>query len=302
MNMKASFFPLIIIPFLIFTSCIMFPRKNINPDFLLPSETDMPGWVKSDHIINIKGKDINKYKAEYSTMGVEAYTECRYSSIDNETIYLDLEIIRFVDVLDAYAFFSRTVGFNQWMPDNNRDEYKDDLIYISRKGDYVILVHNNEQLPFIRKEMAQLIKTVDYNLDNNYSQKELPYLQKFLKNFTGNNVFYSKGNLPEFQRVDNAFYSKTAPDNKGCTIFISDRGSFNNAFNLYRSMVEKEKYITVEAFERHSAFLKINEKNYRFISVNGNVITGLWECSNIQEAEALLDKINNSIEKKNTGK
>ncbi|MFA5518043.1 MAG: hypothetical protein WDA74_02190, partial [Spirochaetota bacterium] len=259
-------------------------------------------WVKSDNIINIKGKDINKHKAEYSNMGVETYTECRYSSIDNESIYLDLKIIRFTDVLDAYAFFFTTVGFNQWMPDNNKDEYKDDSIYTSRKGDYVVFVHNTEQYPFLRKEMAQLIKIVDYNLDNYYSHKELPYLQKFLKNFTGNNVFYTKGNLPEFQRVDNAFYSKTGLNNAGCTVFISDRGSFSNAFNLYRSMVEKEKYITVEAFERHSAFLKINEKNYRFISVNGNIITGLWECSSIQEAEALLNKINNSIEKKNTGK
>ena len=300
--MKAPFFPLIIIPFLILTSCIMFPRKNINPDFLLPSETDMPGWVKSDHIINIKGKDINKYKAEYSGMGVETYTECRYSSIDNESIFLDLKIIRFADVLEAYAFFSTTVGFNKWIPDNETDEYKDYSIYISRKGEYIISVHNQEQLPLIKKEMVQLIKTVDYNLDNNYSHKELPYLQKFLKNFTGNNVIYTKGNLPEFKRVDNIFYSKTGLNNEGCSIFVSDRGSFNKAFNLYRNMVEKEKYITVEAFERHSAFLEINEKNYRFISVNGNIIIGLWECSNIQEAEALLNKINNSFEKKDTGK
>lgn len=302
MRMKSPFFSLIIITFLIMTSCVMFPKKNISPEFLLPSETDIPGWVKSDIIININSNDIKKYKPEYSGMGIETYTECRYSSIDNKNIYLDLEIIRFEDVLEAYAFFSSTVGFNESMPDNNKDEYKSDSIYLIRKGDYVISVQNKDLLPFIRKEMAQLIKTVNYNMDKNYSHKELPYLQEILHNFTGNNVIYTKGNLPEFKRVDNVFYSKTGLDSEGCTIFASDRGSFNSAFRLYRSIVENEKYITVEALEKHSAFLKINEKNYRFISVNGNVITGLWGCSNLQEAEALLDKINISIEKKDTGK
>ena len=127
-------------------------------------------------------------------------------------------------------------------------------------------------------------------------------MRDLLKNFTGSNVVYSKGNLTEFKLIDNVFYSRSGSGREGCIIFISDRGSFNDAFGLYRSIVEKEKYITVEALQRHSAFLKINEKNYRFISVNGNIITGLWKCSNIQEAEALLDKLNSIIEKRNTGK
>lgn len=302
MSMKATFISLIIIPIIILTSCVLLPKKSINTEYLLPSETDIPGWIKAGNIINISSYDLTKYKPEYSDMGIDSYTECRYSSIDDKGIYLDLKIIKFADVPEAYAFFSSTVEFNEWTSHKGRDEYKDDSIYISRKGNYVISVHNNDRLPFIRKEMAQLIKTVDYNIDNNYSHKELPYLRDFLKNFTGNNVVYRKGNLPEFKRIDNVFYSRTGLHREGCILFISDKGSFNNAFALYRTIVENEKYITTEAFKRHSAFLKINEKNYRFISVNGNIITGLWGCSNIQEAEALLDRLNNSIEQKNTGK
>lgn len=296
--MKSPLLSLIIIPLLILTSCVMFPKKNISTEYLLPSETDIPGWIKSENIINISRSKINKYKPEYSGKGIDSYAECRYSSINNNSIYLDLKIIRFSDVLEAYAFFSSTVGFAESIPDNDKDEYKNDSIHISRKGNYVISVDNNDRLPFIRKEMAQLVRIVDFNMDNNYSHKELPYLLDFLKNFTGNNVIYSKGNLLEFERINNVFYSKAGPDRESSMIFISDIGSSRDAFTLYRNILENEKYITIEALERHSAFLKINEKNYRFISVNGNIITGLWRCSNMQEAEALLDKLNSSIEKK----
>ena len=150
--------------------------------------------------------------------------------------------------------------------------------------------------------MSLLVKTVENNIGTAESDYKLPYLIDFLKSFSDNNVIYSKKSLNEFSKIDNVFYSRVNSGNNRCFVFISERESFNKAFSLYRNIVENENYITVEASERHSAFLKINEKNYRFISVNGNILTGLWECGTVAKAEDLLQKLNSRIDKGDTGK
>jgi hypothetical protein len=301
-KMPRGYYAVIAVIFFLFSSCIFIPKKNTETEYLIPSESDIPGWIITDDVINKDKSSIAEYNPAYSNNEIISYSECRYRSIDNNDIYIDLKILRFSTPLDAYGFFSSTAGFNEWVTDKKGNEFKSDLFYLRRIGDYVIYVQNKEALPFFRKEMSLLVKTVEYNIDENYRDNKLPYLIDFLKKFSGNNVIYSKKSLMEFNEIDEVFYSRVDSGKERYMVFVSERKSFNEAFNIYRSIVENERYITVEALERHRAFLKINEKNYRFISVNGNILTGLWECKTIQEAEVLLQKLNDTINEKNAGK
>jgi len=300
--MRTGFYAVITAAIFISCSCIFLPKKNNKTEYLIPSESDIPGWIITDDIINKDSKSISEYNPEYSGKGIVSYSECRYRSIDNRDLYIDLKILRFSSVLDAYGFFSSTAGFKEWLSYKDSDEFKSDLFYLKRKGEFIVYVQNQEALPFLREEMSLLVKRVDYNIDKNYSKDTLHYLIDFLKKFSNNNVIYSKSSLTEFSEIDKVFYSRVNSDKEVCMVFISERESPGKAFSIYRSIVEKESYITVEASKIHSAFLKINEKNYRFISVNGNIITGLWECGTIAEAEALLQKLNSRIDKGDTGK
>ena len=249
------------------------PKKNVKIEYLIPSESDIPGWIIADDIINKDSSNIHEYNSLYADKGVIAYSKCRYRDIDNNEIYIDLNIIKFSTILNAYGFFSSTAGFDEWLPYENGNDFKSDLFYLRRKGDYVIYVKNSEALPFLRKEMSLLVKTVENNIDTTESDYKLPYLIDFLKSFSDNNVIYSKKSLKQFSKIDNVFYSRVNSGNNWCFVFISEQESFSKAFGIYRSIVESENYMTVEASERHSALLKINEKNCRFISVHGNIIT-----------------------------
>lgn len=284
------------------TSCTIFRKNELKSEYLLPSETDIPGWIKTSEPVSIKGSTAAGEASDYYGPGLKHLISSRYTSIEDDTVYIDLFILRFSSPLDAYGFFSSRLKFREWISGDNTDEYKDDTVFILRKGNFVILAENRTLSPFLRGEMAQLIKTAETNLGNNYSSVLLPEWISLLKNFTGNSPQFSRKELEYFKGIDNLFYSRISTGSGDSYIFISERNSFDQAFRLYRTLVESEKYITVEAFNRHGAFLKIKEKNYRFISINGNIISGIWECSDISEGESQLKKLNDLIEKRGSRK
>lgn len=282
---------------LIFTSCTLFQKNELKSEYLLPSETDIPGWIKADDIISIKGEAaVSKVSKNYGS-GFKHLISCRYTSIEDSSIYIDLFILRYSSPLDAYAFFSSRLKFREWISGNNTDEYKDDTVYIIRKGNFIIMAENISASPFIRRDMSQLVKSAEINLGSNYLSQPLPLWVGILKDVSGNNPHFTRGEMEYFKGISDIFYSRIATSSGTCYIFISEKSSFDQAFRIYRTLVENEKYITIEAFNRHGAILKIKEKNYRFISINGNIITGLWECGDIAEGESLLKNLNNLIEK-----
>jgi len=292
----------IIIIIFIFTSCTIFQKGELQSEYLLPSESDTPGWIKSgDHAI-VKRYSAADRKEQFYDAHIIHSISSRFISIDDASVHIDLVILRFSTSLDAYTFFSSRLKFIEWISDDNTDEYKDDSIFIRRKGNFVIMAENDTSSPFLRGAMAQLVKTVDSNIGDNYSTAILPVWAGLLKDLTGSNAVFSRKELDYYKGIDNVFYSRISSGTGDCFIFISEKSSFDHAFRLYRSIIEREKYITVEALNRHSAILKIKEKNYRFISINDNILTGLWGCKEMAEGEALLQKLNDIIEKSGSGK
>jgi hypothetical protein len=295
--MSIARYACIIIIIFIFTSCSLFQKNELKSEYLIPSEADTPGWIKSgDHAI-VKRYSAAARKEQFYDAHIIHSISSRFISIDDAAVHIDLVILRFSTSLDAYTFFSSRLKFIEWISDDNTDEYKDDSIFIRRKGNFVIMAENDTSSPFLRGAMAQLVKTVDSNIGDNYSTAILPVWAGLLKDFSGNSAVFSRKELDHFKGIDNVFYSRKGSGKEECFIFISEKSSFDHAFRLYRSIIEREKYITVEALNRHSAILKIKEKNYRFISINGNIITGLWECKELAEGEAILQKLNDLIEK-----
>ncbi len=287
----------IIIILFIFTSCSLFQKSELKSEYLIPSEADTPGWIKSGDHVSVKRYSAAERKDQFYDAHILHSISSRYISIDDASVHIDLVILRFSSSLDAYTFFSSRLKFMEWISDDNTDEYKDDSIYIRRKGDFVIIAENDTSSPFLRGAMGQLVKTVDFNIGDNYSAAMLPLWGGLLKDFSGNNAVFSRKELDHFKGIDNVFSSRISSGKEECFIFISEKSSFDHAFRLYRSIIESENYLTVEALNRHSAILKIKEKNYRFISINGNIITGLWGCKELAEGEAILQKLNDLIEK-----
>ena len=292
----------IIIILFIFTSCAVFQKGELKSEYLLPSESDTPGWIRAGDHVNKKKYSAAERETLFYDADIVHSILSRYTSIDDRDVHIDLSIHRFSSPLDAYTFFSSRLKFMEWISDDNTDEYNDDSIFIRRKGNFVIMAENDTSSPFLRGAMAQLVKTADFNIGDNYSSVMLPLWRNLLKDFSGNNAVFSRKEIDYFRGIDNVFYSRISSGKEECFIFISEKSSFDHAFRLYRSIIERENYLTIEALNRHSAILKIKEKNYRFISINDNIITGLWGCGEIADGEALLQKLNDMIEKSGPGK
>ena len=113
---------------------MLLPKKNVKTEFLIPSESDIPGWIIADEIINKDSSNINEYNSAYADKGVISYSKCRYRDIDNNEIYIDLNIIKFSTILNAYGFFSSTAGFEEWLPYENGNDFKSDLFYFKVIG------------------------------------------------------------------------------------------------------------------------------------------------------------------------
>ena len=92
--MRIGFFAFTAVIILLFSSCMLLPKKNVKTEFLIPSESDIPGWIIADEIINKDSSNINEYNSAYADKGVIAYSKCRYRDIDNNEIYIDLNIIK----------------------------------------------------------------------------------------------------------------------------------------------------------------------------------------------------------------
>lgn len=275
------------------TSCSLFQSEINSVTDLLPRDSDVPGWVRDDSLIFYKGNDIKKYNREYHGQGIERLASCVYQSIDDPTIQIKLEVIKFSSVLNAYGFFSlkRGPGIFEVSAVN---EYYSNAISIIQIGEYAVFAETEKIDLLLKKDLKTFVNIPLLYIGQNHMEDKLPDALKVIKGFDGYGVLYSRKPYHKFRYVSRIYFTQWSWNNDAVDLFFNENDSFYDAYEIFKKSIDAN-FIISSSDNTYSAFRKDLDGKYSFISVEDRFVFGCWSVSNPDEGNKILGELRSKI-------
>jgi len=277
------------------TSCTLFQSETDTVIDLLPRDSDVPGWEKTNASVYFKGKNVKMYNREYEGLEIEKLAASVYQSIDNRDIKIKLEVIKFSSILNAYGFFSvkRGPGIFEISDINAFD---DNSISIIQIGEYAIYSATDHMDLLLKKDLKTFSNISLQYIGQNYLHEKLPSSLNILKGIDGYGVLYSRNPYYKLPLLPDIYITQWTWNNELIDIFLSEKDSFYDAYKIFKNITGNNNYIMISSDNTYTAFKKDAEDKYSFISVNDKIIFGCWSVSNFKEGKKILGEIKSRIE------
>ena len=286
-----------IIPIMIFIpmllSCALIKPRIENIEDFLPRDTDVPGWT----VISVKkksGEDIGKDNV-YSGTGADEIITAGYVYVNSRDKALSVTIIRFNTSLDAYGFISTRRGFLPCTSFSCENSFLSDSISLKRMGNYVIFAESADKGLFLKQELLSFTKISQSYMKNIAINDQLPEDLNILKESDDNIIIYSRKNFDKIPMLSGVIYTRWGKEDSSPIVFVSKRRSVLDSFNLFKKIVENEKYIIVNADDIHTAFKKDGVDRYIFLTVHQQWIAGCVSTGGLDVSENNLKKVRDKL-------
>jgi hypothetical protein len=275
------------------TACSLFQSEIDSVTDLLPRDSDVPGWIRDDSVIFYKGSDIKKYKREYHGQGIDRLSSCVYQSIDDPTIQIKLEIIKFSTVLNAYGFFSLKRGPGIFEV-SEVNEYYSNAISVIQIGEYAVFAETDKTDLLLKKELKTFVNIPLLYIGQNHMEDKLPDALNVIKGFDGYGVLYSRKPYHKFRHVNRIYFTQWSWDNDTVDLFFNENDSFYDAYEIFKKSIDTN-FIISSSDNTYSAFRKDQDGKYSFISVEDRFVFGCWSVSNPDEGKKILGELSSKI-------
>lgn len=277
------------------SSCALFQGETDSVIDLLPRDSDVPGWVRVDSPVFYKNKSIKIYNREYNGLGIEKLASSLYQSIDDPSIVIKLEVIKFSSVINAYGFFSIKRGPGIFET-GDINEYYSNAISIIQTGEYAVYSETGKTDLLLKKDLKTFVNIPLLYIGQNFTGNKLPESINALKGIDGYGVLYSRKPYHKFPFVNGIYFTQWSWDKDLVDVFLSENNSFYDAYAIYKKSTDNN-YIMISSDNVYTAFKKDADEKYSFISVNDNWVFGCWSVSDFNEGKKILDEISSRIEK-----
>jgi hypothetical protein len=278
-------------------SCSLFQSEVNDMNDLLPRETDVPGWTKSNPILSYTGANIKKYSKDYTGLGIEKLSSAIYESSNNPDIKIKVKVIRFDSVLNAYGFYSVKRGPGIFDIGETND-FNNDRLSIIQAGNYIVCSSTENEDLFLKGELKVFSKIPFNYIGENYMKYKLPGSLNILKSGDGYGIIYSINQHGKFSFLERIAITQWKWDNNLINVFYSEYSSFYDAYEVFKKNIV-DNYIVSSSDEIYTAFKKDIDGRYIFISVKDRWIFGGWSIAEYNEINKILNEILNRINKHN---
>jgi hypothetical protein len=279
---------------LVLASCSLFQTEADTVIDLLPRDTDVPGWIRTDSYADYRIRDIIKYNRDYENTGIEKLAYCVYKSLDNPEIEIKLEILKFENVLDAYGFFSINRGPGIFEI-SGMNEYYTNTLAIIQMGEYVLFAMTYKTGSLLKNDLKTFVNIPVIYIGKNYNQENIASKTNILKNADGYGILYSRKPYHRIPFLNNIYFTHWIWNKNLTEVFLSDRESFYNAYELFKKHTETG-YTVMSSNDTYIAFKKEPDNTYSFISVNDRWISGCWSVKKIEDGKKILGEILSKIQ------
>ena len=274
-------------------SCSLFQSEVDDVEDLLPRETDVPGWTKSNPVSYYSARNIKKYNKDYTGLGMEKLSSSIYESIDNSDVKIKMEVIRFDSVLNAYGFYSVNRGHGIFGIGETND-FSTDRLSVLQIGNYVVCSSTENESPSLTKELKVFSKIHFNYIGENYMNYKLPDSLNILKSDDGYGIIYSINQHDKFSFLERIAYTQWKWNNNLINVFYSEYSSFYDAYEIFKKNIV-DNYIVSSSDEIYTAFTKDTDGKYIFISVKDRFIFGGWAIEEYNDVNKILNEILNRI-------
>ena len=291
--MRIKIMSLIIVVAITGISCSLFQSEVDDVEDLLPRETDVPGWLRSNPVSSYSGRNIKKYNKDYTELGIEKLSYSVYESIDNSDIKMKVEVIRFDSVLNAYGFYSVSRGYGIFDIGETND-FNSDRLSIIQIGNYVVCSSTDNESTHSLEEELKVFAKIPFNyIGENYMNYKLPDSLNILKSGDGYGIIYSINQHDKFSFLERIAYTQWKWNNNLINVFYSEYSSFYDAYEIFKKNIVDD-FIVSSSDEIYTAFKKDDGK-YIFISVKDRFIFGGWSIEDYNDIHRILNEILNRI-------
>lgn len=275
-------------------SCSLFQSETDSASDLLPRDTDVPGWIRTDLFSEYKKKEIKHYNREYDGIGIEKLAFCIYKSLDNPATEIKLEVIKFGSILDAYGFYSIKRGPGLFET-SGTNEYYTNTLSIVQAGEYIFYAMTEKIESLLKNDLKTFVNIPVLYIGKNYLQGTLPAKLNILRGIDGYGVLYSRKPYHRLPFLNNICFTQWTWNKKITDVFLSEADSFNEAYHIFNKSTESG-YILTSSNDNYTAFKKESDGTYSFISVNDRWIFGCWSVKDIDEGRRILSEILSKIQ------
>jgi len=279
---------------LIFTSCSLFQSETDTVTELLPRNTDVPGWLKTDSFADYRVKDIKKYNRDYEGIGIEKLAFCIYRSFDNHEIKIKLEVIKFKTVLDAYGFFSTKRGPGMFEI-SEMNEYYTNALSLIQVGEYVLYAMTEKIESLLKNDLKTFVNIPLLYIGKDHMKENITSKLNILKGINGYGILYIKKAYHKLPFLNNICFTQWDWNKEITDVFLSERESFYDAYQLFKKSTELG-YTVISSHDTYTALKKESDNTYSFISINDKWIFGCWSVKNIDEGRRILSEIQSKIQ------
>ena len=95
------------------SSCTIFQRGTGYISDYIPRDSDVPGWNRQSTPSTADGESIGSYRNDYTGLGIDSIAWCSFTSFEDRDRFIEVEVIRFKNITDAYSFYSDSAGFSE---------------------------------------------------------------------------------------------------------------------------------------------------------------------------------------------
>jgi hypothetical protein len=282
-----------------FFSCGLFQTSD-KSDVLLPRETEIPGWRLEGSINEFTTDNLPEYLKEpdknlLNTYGFKELYSAKYKKISKENKEITVEIFTMDSPLNAFGILS--IEKIQDSKDENicENSYSTSLALISRKENHYIKIKSGSEYPDSNSDLEIFLKIICDKIKNS---NPLPrYLTLFEKKDMEKSLVYRVEGYPKFQILKQVFTRKTDIFGKNKTVFFGKRESGYISMGEFSNLLkDKEKrFILSSAGDSRTAFLKLNDNDFIYISVYKEWIFGIMDAESMVEGEKTINYLYNDL-------
>jgi hypothetical protein len=279
-----------------FFSCTLFQTTE-NTDALLPSETETPGWKLDGPVKEFTNNNLREYIKEpeltlLNTYGFKELYTAKYKNISRRNNEITAEIFTMDSPLNAFGILSMERVENSKEENLSDYSYSTPVALFFVKDNYYIKIKSGSEYMNSIEDLRIFSKII---LDKIKDANPLPrYLSLFEKKDNKDSLIYWIGGHPKLQILREVFTRKTDIFEKNKTVLFTKRDSSYISMGEFSNLLKNKQFILSNAGDSQTAFLKLNDNDYIFISVFKEWIFGI-NSESMAEGEKSINFLFNDL-------
>ena len=284
-------------------------QPSSGDDDLLPRETEIPGWVISESQSDFTAETVAEYIKNpeeirlLSLYGFNKLSVSKYKTLSSPEKEIAIEIYRMDSSINSF-------GILGMMRPENAADTESSTGYSTSDGCRISYIHpySTPEGIFFTKgayyiKILYTMKGISINDLNMFSKiiceniKEDNPLPGYLSLFADKDgtVIYNIEGLQKFPGVKKIFVKKVRLFEKTGTVFFARRNSPDISAGEFSNLLKNRQFTLSSAGDSRTAFTKISDEEYIFVSVFREWIFGTVDAESISYGEKtqayLLNKI-----------